>query len=58
MSKPQKVVSRNKLKSTCPWALRRFEKENKIKYKPWMARHFKEWMDRESKLKELNNERI
>jgi hypothetical protein len=54
----RKKMSRKKLKSIMPVALRKFEKENGIKYKPWMVRHFKEWMEREAKLKELNNERI
>jgi hypothetical protein len=49
-------MSRRKLKSIMPVALRKFEKENGIKYKPWMVRHFKEWMEREAKLKELNND--
>jgi len=49
-------VSRKKLKSIMPVALQKFEKENKIKYKPWMTRHFKEWLDRESKIRKLNNE--
>ena len=47
-------MSRKKLKSIMPVALRKFEKEYKIKYKQRIWAHFKAWYDEEAEMRKLN----
>ena len=48
-------MSRKKLKSIMPVALKKFEKECRIKYKPKIWAHFKAWYDEEAEMRKLNN---
>ena len=38
-----------------PVALKKFEKEYKVKYKKRIWAHFKAWLDEEAEMRRLNN---